>query len=122
MDKYGSLTFEDGSKTHIATPGETIKLKVSIKDEYKDTYTVLNLQVYDEANPNYSLGVQKIDENNYEFTMPTGGEEGKWFYQSGTIFAKITYGLKQIGAWEYDFQSKHYILNITEDNFVFDDV
>lgn len=122
VQEKGTITFADGSTSYVATPGETVNLKVQIKPEYQQDYTVLNLRVYDNANPNYSLGVQKIDENNYSFVMPTGGEEGKWFYQSGAISAKITYGLKKIGQWEFDFVSKHYILNITQDNFVFDDV
>ncbi len=121
-DKYGILTFEDGLDTKIVTPGEKIKLKVQIKDEYKSSYTVVNLSVFDELNPNYSLGITKLDENNYEFIMPDGGDEGKWFYQSGNIFAKITYGLKKIGQWEFDFRSKHYVLNITEDDFIYDDI
>ena len=41
--------------------------------------------------------------------MPEGGEEGKWFYQSGNIFAKITYGLKRLGNWEFNFESRHYV-------------
>ncbi|MBD5423341.1 MAG: hypothetical protein HDR43_02500 [Mycoplasma sp.] len=120
-DEYGTITFEDNSNEYVAKPGELVKLKVQLKDEYKDTHTIVNLEVYDEVNPNYSLGVKKIDDNNYEFTMPEGGEDGKWFYQTGKIFAKVTYGLQKLGKWEFDFKSKHYIFNVTEDNFVYDD-
>lgn len=121
-DQYGTVTFKDGANEIIATPGQTVKLEVQVKDQYKDSHTVVNLEVFDELQPHYSLGVIKIDENNYEFTMPEGGEEGKWFYQSGNIFAKITYGLKKLGKWEFNFESRHYVFNVTEDNFVFDDV
>ncbi len=121
-DKYGTVTFENGTNEYIATPGETVKLKVQVKNEYLDSHTIVNLEVFDQANPNYSLGVVKIDDNNYEFTMPNGGEDGKWFYQSGQISAKITYGLQKLGKWNFDFKSKHYIFNVTEDNFVYDDV
>lgn len=121
-DEYGTVTFENGQTELIATPGQTVNLKVQVKDQYKDSHTIVNLEVFDQAEPHYSLGVIKVDENNYKFTMPEGGEEGKWFYQSGNIFAKITYGLKKLGSWEFNFESRHYVFNVTEDNFVFDDV
>ena len=121
-DQYGTITFENGQTEFVAVPGQTVNLKVQVKDEYKDSHTVVNLEVFDQANPNYSLGVIKIDDNNYKFTMPEGGEEGAWFYQSGQIFAKITYSLQKLGQWEFDFKSKHYVFNVTEDNFVYDDV
>lgn len=121
-DQYGTVTFEDGTTEFIAAPGQTVNLKVHVKDEYKESHTIVNLEVFDQAEPHYSLGVIKVDENNYKFTMPEGGEEGKWFYQSGNIFAKITYGLKKLGSWEFNFESRHYVFNVTEDNFVFDDV
>lgn len=121
-DQYGTVTFEDGTTEFIAAPGQTVNLKVQVKDEYKESHTIVNLEVFDQAEPHYSLGVIKVDENNYKFTMPEGGEEGKWFYQSGNIFAKITYGLKKLGSWEFNFESRHYVFNVTEDNFVFDDV
>lgn len=121
-DEYGTVTFENGQTELIATPGQTVNLKVQVKDQYKDSHTIVNLEVFDQAEPHYSLGVIKVDENNYKFTMPEGGEEGKWFYQSGNIFAKITYGLKKLGKWEFNFESRHYVFNVTEDNFVFDDV
>lgn len=121
-DQYGTVTFEDGTTEFIAAPGQTVNLKVQVKDEYKESHTIVNLEVFDQAEPHYSLGVIKVDENNYKFTMPEGGEEGKWFYQSGNIFAKITYGLKKLGKWEFNFESRHYVFNVTEDNFVFDDV
>ena len=121
-DQYGTVTFEDGQTELVTTPGQTVNLKVHVKDQYKESHTIVNLEVFDQAEPHYSLGVIKVDENNYKFTMPEGGEEGKWFYQSGNIFAKITYGLKRLGNWEFNFESRHYVFNVTEDNFVFDDV
>ena len=76
-DQYGTVTFEDGQTELVTTPGQTINLKVQVKDQYKDSHTIVNLEVFDQAEPHYSLGVIKVDENNYKCTMPEGGEEGK---------------------------------------------
>ena len=102
--------------------GQQVHVRVDVKDEYKDSLTVVNFWVYNPANPNYSLGVKKVDDNNYHFVMPEG-EFADEFYGSATeLKASITYGQKALGSWEFDFNTKHYVYNVTTDNFVFDDV
>lgn len=125
-DEKGEVNFVDDNGQNIGkvmevVRGQQVHVKVNVKPEYQDTLTVVNFWVYDVANPNCSLGVTKVDDNNYHFTMPDG-EFADDFYVSGELKASITYGQKTLGAWEFDFKSKTYVLNITEDNFVFDDV
>ncbi|MBD5423304.1 MAG: hypothetical protein HDR43_02305 [Mycoplasma sp.] len=126
-DEKGEVNFVDnngnlilGNKITVVR-GQQVHVKVNVKEQYKDTLTVVNFWVYDAANPNYSLGVTKVDENNYHFTLPEG-EFADDFYVSGELKASITYGQKKLGEWEFDFKSRHYVYNVTEDNFVYDDV
>ena len=125
-DEKGLVHFVDDSGENAGNQievyrGQQVHVRVDVKDEYKDSLTVVNFWVYNPENPNYSLGVKKVDDNNYHFVMPEG-EYADDFYGSATeLKASITYGQKALGKWEFDFNTRHYVYNVTSDNFVFDD-
>ena len=126
ISKYGKLVFVDTNGEELegtisVTSGTKVYVKLTITNE---DYTLLDLKVFDKANPNISLGVEKhnvkANDHYYSFVMP---EEDSLFYDSGDIGLEAIFGKRQINGWVYDFASKTYAIDIAENTgpFVFDD-
>ena len=121
----GFVSFEDGSLTMNAIGGQKINVKITIND---DRYTLVGLNIYDQANPNISLGSTKESDSIYSFIVPeikdsNELEQGQGqFFQTGNISIDPIFDLKQINCWTYDYSTQTYNFTVPYDNFVFDDV
>lgn len=115
--KYGTLTFvdEEGnslSSERTVVPGDKIIVKLELKDP--ETYTLTDLKVYDGEMDSVCLGVKKeVGREEYSFTMP---EEGSKFYKTGKISIKGLFDAKSKNKWEFDFESRAYVITNSGDS------
>lgn len=129
FEQYGSIEFitkDGGTSTNAITaqPGDTVKVKVTMKN---NDYTLTDLKIFSEGNPSITLGIQKVDNNTYSFTLPQEKlDDGSLnpFYQpdNNSLTVRAKFGPNKYNDWTYDIESKSYNIVVTEDNWVFDDV
>ena len=123
ISRFGTLVFVDKDGTDLGTeifvsPGDTVYVMMRMS---LGNYTLTDLKVFDTKDENISLGVEKVKENFYSFTMPQADSK---FYQNKQIGIKAEFGLSSINGWTYDFNSRTYAITIPENYggaFVFDD-
>ncbi len=121
----GTVTFEGGASTMVATPGQTITLKVTTNEP--DKFTLKDLRVHAIENTAINLGVIKVDSETFTFVMPEetiemmGGQIPNPFYgESKKLEVETLWTETKLNDWTYEFNTKTYNLHLTE-NVVWDD-
>ena len=105
--------------------GDTVSFKVEYTSKENITLTDLRVYVGTEA---WSLGVYyDSDKDIYEISIPSADSDwAKEFIKDKSIITnlefKAYFGPAKINDWTYDFNSRTYAIEITEEGFVFDDV
>ena len=109
-----------------ASFGDTVSFKVEYKNS-KENITLTDLRVY-VGTEAWSLGVYyDSDKDIYEISIPSADSDwAKEFIKDKSTITnlefKAYFGPKFINDWTYDFNSRTYAMEITEEGFVFDDV
>ena len=120
----GSIKFIiDGKETTESiqvSPGQTIEFSVTTNDAND---RLGDLRVYASNNPGVSPEIKEISINKYLVTMPPATINGRAnpFYSSNEIKVTPIFCKKNINLWDYEFASRSYVLNVKQDNGVFDD-
>ena len=117
--------FLDDKDEVEASFGDTVSFKVDYVSKENIALTDLRVYIGTEA---WSLGVYyDSDKDIYEISIPS--EDSDWakeFLNDKSIIAnlefKAYFGPAKINDWTYDFNSRTYAIEITEEGFVFDDV
>ena len=109
-----------------ASFGDTVSFKVEYKNS-KENITLTDLRVY-VGTEAWSWGVYyDSDKDIYEISIPSADSDwAKEFIKDKSTITnlefKAYFGPKFINDWTYDFNSRTYAMEITEEGFVFDDV
>ncbi len=128
----GIVTFQDGSVSKKFAAEEEVFIMIDIRNV---DYTVQTIRVHSQSNVsaegegNWNAGVSKVNDACYKFKLPAeknaDGKPNKFYDGNPNISVDVSWTLKNINAWEYDWvdntDSGNYMIKLNQD-FIFDDV